>query len=96
MSLKSCEKTGTNEVTLELSISAEAFADAVFHCVACDWFAGNFLSAGSLDLYVPDRNLPCADVVCACIPFPGTYDRDGCLWPCADLYIGYRAEREQQ
>ena len=28
MSLKSCEKTGTNEVTLELSISAEAFADA--------------------------------------------------------------------
>ncbi|MBR3869177.1 MAG: trigger factor [Clostridia bacterium] len=28
MSLKSCEKTGTNEVTIELSISAEAFADA--------------------------------------------------------------------
>ena len=28
MSLKSCEKTGTNEVTLELSISAESFADA--------------------------------------------------------------------
>ena len=28
MSLKSCEKTGTNEVTIALSISAEAFADA--------------------------------------------------------------------
>ncbi len=28
MSLKSCEKTGTNEVTLEFSISAEAFAEA--------------------------------------------------------------------
>lgn len=28
MSLKSCEKTGTNEVTVEVSISAEAFASA--------------------------------------------------------------------
>ena len=28
MSLKSCEKTGTNEVTLELTIDAEAFAAA--------------------------------------------------------------------
>ena len=28
MSLKSCEKTGTNEVTLEISINAETFAAA--------------------------------------------------------------------